>query len=142
MEQVEIELISENVSVAGGEFTVVDAESNKKIASIKSVLTSKGRRIGTNEEKTHILSHRGFDVRYEVDGNIRDVCVKIAAAMPLCFQEAGFGKRLENGSDEDLWDCFNFLRALDEQGGWYGNTPVVLIKKIKACWKKGFEVAI
>lgn len=130
-------------SVAGGHFAIV-SENGEQIAAVRAV-ESRDRRSARNSYDRHRMAKGDMfntSVDYEVDGDIEAACKAIADGLPQAFKDAKFGTSWFKRDDSDFYAYFNFLRTLWQQGGWYGNTPAPVVKKIQSAWKKGVQLSI
>lgn len=132
-----------STSVAGGHFAIIN-EAGEQIASVKAAETRAQRDASNSYDRHRMAKGDMFDttVEYIVEGDIEGVCKAIAAKMPQPFQDAKFGSSWFKQNASDFYACFDFLRTIWCQGGWYGNTPAPVVKKIKSAWKKGFALEI
>ena len=132
-----------STSVAGGHFAVI-SETGEQIASVKAVETRAKRDAGNSYDRHRMTKGDMFDtsVEYVVEGDIEAACKAIAVKLPQPFQDAKFGSSWFKKDASDFYACFDFLRTIWVQGGWYGNTPAPVVKKIKAAWKKGVSLEI
>jgi len=130
-------------SVAGGRFSIHN-DAGETIASVTAIETIAKRGTGSSYDRHRRA--KGDDtissVDYVVDGDIEAACVAIAANLPESFRAAKFGARFFKTCEEDYFSHFDFLRTLQEQGGWYGNTPKSVVRRIKATWKTGFALSV
>lgn len=132
-----------STSVAGGHFAIIGA-NGEQIASVKAVETRAKRNAANSYDRHRMTKGDMFDttVEYVIEGDIEAACKAIAANLPQAFQDAKFGTSWFKQDAADFYACFNFLRTLLCQGGWYGNTPAPVVKKIKSAWKKGVQFSI
>jgi hypothetical protein len=133
-----------STSVAGGNFAVVNAETGEQIAAVKAIETRCSRNAANSYDRHRISKGDMFDstVEYVVEGDIEAACKSIANNLPQAFKDARFGTSWFKQDATDFYACFNFLRTICACGGWYGNTPAPVVKKIKTAWKKGFALEI
>lgn len=133
----------ESTSIAGGHFSVV-SETGEVIASVRAIETRVKRDASNSYDRHRMSKGDMFDaaVEYVVTGDVEDVCKAIAANMPQAFKDAGFGTVWHKVDPSDHFACYNFLRTLTERGGWYGNTPAAVVKRIRAAWKSNFSLVI
>lgn len=132
-----------STSIAGGQFAII-GENGEQIASVKAVEVNTSRATNNSYDRNRIAKGDTFDtsVEYITDGDIEAACKAIAANLPQAFKDAKFGTSWFKSDENDFYSCFNFLRALWSQGGWYGNTSAPVVKKIKTAWKNGVQFEI
>lgn len=128
-----------------GSITVADAATNEIICSITAQGGQRERDLSNSYDRHRAIKEGSMTTLevtgYDIVGDVQATVDAIKINLPQCFHESKFARPYQFKSG-DAWPVFDFFRTLDCHGGFYGNTPPALVKKIKAAWKKGFDLGI
>jgi hypothetical protein len=144
MRKVKINSALENMGCTGS-LSVVDAESGEVICAITARGGQRQRDLTNAYDRHRVIMEGSMSTLtitgYDVVGDVQATIDSIKKNLPQCFHDSRFARPYTFRAD-DAWPVFDFFRTLTDHGGWYGNTPKPLVKKIKSAWAKGFDLGI